>query len=112
MELRESKRLCHRYQRYGLSAKKFVVWTSAESCAVACWKLHRSNDRRFVAAAFGGYSHFRVRRGKVLFSVAVTNVGKTEQVIGREGEIATFIWRCLVNSELRVGGFAPRQLRR
>jgi len=35
-----------------------------------------------------------------------------QQVIGREGETATFLSRCLFNSELRVFGFAPRQLRR
>ncbi len=32
--------------------------------------------------------------------------------IGREGETATFFSRCLFNSKLRGGGFAPRQLRR
>ncbi len=32
--------------------------------------------------------------------------------IGREGETATFLKRSLVNSELRVIGFAPRQLNR
>ena len=32
--------------------------------------------------------------------------------IGREGETATFLSRCLLNSELREFGFAPRQLRR
>ncbi len=35
-----------------------------------------------------------------------------EQVIGREGETATFLKRSLVNSELRGCGFALRQLRR
>ena len=35
-----------------------------------------------------------------------------EQVIGREGETATFLSRCVVNSELREFGFAPRQLNR
>ena len=35
-----------------------------------------------------------------------------EQVIGREGETATFLSRCLFNSELRVIGFAPRHLSR
>lgn len=35
-----------------------------------------------------------------------------EQVIGREGETATFLSRRLFNSELRGFGFAPRQLRR
>ncbi len=35
-----------------------------------------------------------------------------QQVIGREGETATLLSRCPFNSELRGGGFAPRQLRR
>ena len=35
-----------------------------------------------------------------------------EQIIGREGETATFLSRFLVNSNLRVGGFAPRHLNR
>ncbi len=35
-----------------------------------------------------------------------------QQVIGREGETATFLLCCLFNSELREFGFAPRQLRR
>ena len=35
-----------------------------------------------------------------------------QQVIGREGETATFIRRCPLNLELRVFGFAPRQLNR
>ncbi len=35
-----------------------------------------------------------------------------EQIIGREGETATLLSRCLFNSELRVIGFAPRQLNR
>ncbi len=48
---------------------------------------------------------------KILKSMA-KGYAATEQVIGREGETATFIWRCLLNSELRGFGFAPRQLRR
>ncbi len=35
-----------------------------------------------------------------------------EQIIGREGETAAFFSRYLLNPELRVFGFAPRQLRR
>ncbi len=35
-----------------------------------------------------------------------------EQFIGREGETATFLSTGLFNSELRVIGFAPRQLNR
>ena len=35
-----------------------------------------------------------------------------EQVIGREDETATLFSRCLLNSELRVFGFAPRQFNR
>ncbi len=35
-----------------------------------------------------------------------------EQINGREGETATFLSRCLLNSELRGGGFAPRHLSR
>ena len=49
---------------------------------------------------------------KVATAAAVSVKGGGEQVIGREGETATFIWRCLFNSELRVIGFAPRQFNR
>ncbi len=35
-----------------------------------------------------------------------------EQIIGREGETATLLSTGLLNSELRVFGFAPRQLNR
>ncbi len=38
--------------------------------------------------------------------------GKAQQIIGREGETATFIWRCLFTLCLRVIGFAPRQFNR
>ena len=36
----------------------------------------------------------------------------SHQIIGREGETAIFFSRCLLNSELREFGFAPRQLNR
>ncbi len=35
-----------------------------------------------------------------------------EQIIGREGETATFFSRCPLNFSLRVAGFAPRHLSR
>ncbi len=35
-----------------------------------------------------------------------------EQIIGREGETATLLSRCLVSLNLRGGGFAPRHLNR
>ena len=35
-----------------------------------------------------------------------------QQIIGREGETATFLSRCLFNPTLRVFGFAPRQFNR
>ncbi len=35
-----------------------------------------------------------------------------QQIIGREGETATFIWRCPLNFSLREFGFAPRQFNR
>jgi hypothetical protein len=38
--------------------------------------------------------------------------GATEQFNGREGETATLLSRCPLNSELRGGGFAPRHLNR
>jgi len=38
--------------------------------------------------------------------------GGGEQVIGREGETATFLSRCVVSLTLRVIGFAPRQFNR
>ncbi len=37
---------------------------------------------------------------------------QTEQINGREGETATLLSRCPLNSELRVIGFAPRHLNR
>ena len=37
---------------------------------------------------------------------------RVEQIIGREGETATFFSRCLFNSNGLGGGFAPRQLNR
>ena len=36
----------------------------------------------------------------------------TQQINGREGETATLFSRCLVPLNLRVGGFAPRHLKR
>ncbi len=45
-------------------------------------------------------------------SKANCNERATQQIIGREGETATFIWRCVVNFSLSIFGFAPRQLRR
>ena len=33
-----------------------------------------------------------------------------EQIIGREGETATLLSRCPLNSNGRGGGFAPRQI--
>jgi hypothetical protein len=38
--------------------------------------------------------------------------GATEQIIGREGETATLLLRCPLNSNGLGGGFAPRQLNR
>ncbi len=35
-----------------------------------------------------------------------------QQIIGREGETATLLSRCLVSLNLHGGGFAPRQLNR
>ncbi len=40
------------------------------------------------------------------------NQRATQQVIGREGETATLLSRCLLNSNGLGGGFAPRQLNR
>ncbi len=37
---------------------------------------------------------------------------EAEQVIGCEGETATFFSRCLFTLNLRVNGFTPRQLNR
>ena len=43
---------------------------------------------------------------------SLDNQRRAEQVIGREGETATFLSRFLVSLSLRVIGFAPRQRRR
>ena len=45
---------------------------------------------------------------KVIF----INQHAAEQFNGREGETATLLSRCLLNSGLRVFGFAPRHLNR
>ena len=47
-----------------------------------------------------------------LFKSCIRSTAAAQQIIGREGETATFLSRCLFNSELRVIGFAPRQLNR
>ncbi|MDQ6789039.1 MAG: hypothetical protein M3033_19725 [Acidobacteriota bacterium] len=43
---------------------------------------------------------------------AASMQGATQQINGREGETATFLSTGLVNSVLRVAGFAPRHLSR
>ena len=48
----------------------------------------------------------------LLFDAKPLDNGTALQVIGRDGETATLFSRCLFNSELRVFGFAPRQLSR
>ncbi|MBA4125020.1 MAG: hypothetical protein H0X72_21455 [Acidobacteria bacterium] len=40
------------------------------------------------------------------------NNGEIEQIIGREGETATFFSRCPLNFGGLGGGFAPRQFNR
>ncbi len=52
------------------------------------------------------------RLAQIVGKVALFKPSRTEQIIGREGKTATFIWRCLVSLTLRVIGFAPRQLNR
>jgi hypothetical protein len=48
---------------------------------------------------------------KLSFSITANQATfVSHQVIGREGETATFLKRSLVNSKLREFGFAPRQL--
>jgi len=47
-----------------------------------------------------------------MFGATATYDGATQQFNGREGETATLLSTGLVNSELRVGGFAPRHLSR
>ncbi len=42
----------------------------------------------------------------------ISNMRRTEQIIGREGETATLLSRCPLNFSLHVGGFAPRQFNR
>ncbi len=53
-------------------------------------------------------SRITIHAGK---AVAVIT-GGAQQIIGREGETATFLSRCLLNSNGFGGGFAPRQLNR
>ena len=42
----------------------------------------------------------------------IVNQGAIQQFNGREGETATFLSRCLLNSNGLGGGFAPRHLSR
>ena len=42
----------------------------------------------------------------------IDKLRRTEQFNGREGETATFLSRCVISFGLRVGGFAPRHLKR
>jgi len=53
-----------------------------------------------------------VLANKVNMLVVVQKSSRAEQIIGREGETATLLSRCLVSLMLRGGGFAPRQLNR
>ena len=75
-----------------------------------------------VRAPFGVNSNVRegnlgrgeneLTKGKVATAAAVKVKGGGEQVIGREGETATFLSRRPLNPKLRVFGFAPRQFNR
>jgi hypothetical protein len=50
---------------------------------------------------------------KLSFSITANQATfVSHQIIGREDETATFLSRCLFNSELREFGFVPRQLNR
>ena len=53
----------------------------------------------------------KLNRRRIHFD-SVKRVTAAEQFNGREGETATFLSTGLFNSELRVGGFAPRHLKR
>ena len=49
---------------------------------------------------------------RILQSKAACIQRTVQPIIGREGETATLLSRCLVSLNLCGGGFAPRQLRR
>ncbi len=55
---------------------------------------------------------FRLSVSAIAFyqTLVFENNGAAQQINGREGETATFLWQFFFNSELRVGGFAPRHL--
>ncbi len=57
---------------------------------------------------------FRLSVSAIAFNQTLVfeNNGAAQQINGREGETATFIWRCPSNFSLRVFGFAPRQFNR
>jgi len=59
-----------------------------------------------------GVVKIKLTVGKVATAVAVKVKGGSEQVIGREGETATFLSSCPLNSNGLDGGFAPRHLSR
>ncbi len=46
------------------------------------------------------------------FTKVAFNECAVEQINGREGETATFLKRCVLNSGGLGGGFAPRHLKR
>ena len=54
----------------------------------------------------------RIKNEQVVQAKETPNEGAIEQVIGREGETAAFLSRCLFTFGGLGGGFAPRQLRR
>ena len=54
-----------------------------------------------------------VKPSKLFFAKKLPKDGGTaQQIIGREGETATFLKTSLVSPTLRGGGFAPRQFNR
>ena len=89
-----------------------MFWSHADAETYQSWlteigfKLRWS---KFIAEGNGGHQLIFAQKPK---EKCRESEGAIEQIIGREGETATFLSRCPLNLELRGFGFAPRQLNR
>jgi transposase-like protein len=77
-------------------------------------RARRTSRTLGVGCVFGNYALTQAQKNEssAVVKLSIKDLTAAQQVIGREGETATFLSRCLLNSKLRVGGFAPRQFGR
>ncbi len=71
-----------------------------------CFRLIRFGSVLFL------FSNGYFESSKIVMESCAVIFAAAEQFNGREGETATFLSRCFVSLNLRVGGFAPRHLSR